>query len=122
MGSRWDNPDLGIGLQAAFRKYMHPAAEVVLVAMLTLVTSWHSPFLRPLMQQTIHAMFDNCNAEPGLEEIRRSRLQYEFGICTASGDEVEDSSKVVGALFVAALLRFCHTALTIGILSLSVKR
>lgn len=101
-------------LQPAFRQSVHPAVEVMFVSILTLTTSWFLPLTRPLMQQAIHAMFDNCKAEPGLEELRRSKLQVEFGLCTSAGTHVEPTAKVLGTLLAAATLRFIQTAVTIG--------
>jgi len=96
----------------AFKRRLKPVQEVALVAVLTLVSSWPLQFTRPLMPETIHAMFDTCNPEQG--ETRRSHLQVRLGLCTAAGQHTEASGKLLTALGIAAVIRFCQTVVTIG--------
>lgn len=99
-------------MSPGYKRRVRPIQEVTLVALFTLITSWPLPLTRPLNAEAIHAMFDTCNPQP--EETRRSRLQFEFGLCTETGNYTTTQPELLMALGGAAAIRFGQTALTIG--------
>jgi len=95
---------------AAYRDRVHPVAETLFVALITLVTSWPLRLTRPLNALAIHALFDTCSARG----TRKDMLQAELGLCDGDGWKLKHPDLML-KLGLAALLRFVQTVFTIGI-------
>lgn len=99
-------------MRPAYKKRVGPVAEVVVIAFLTLLTSWPLALTRPLSPDAIHAMFDTC--DPKQWETRRGRLQVEVGLCTPDGNQTLADAQLLTMLGGAAAIRWCQMALTVG--------
>lgn len=99
-------------MKPAYRKHVKPVHEVMVIAFLTLISSWPLAVTRPLNPRSIHALFDTCN--PVTDETMHSRLQVKLGLCNPDGSYTAPTSRLLVSLGAAALIRFLQTAFTIG--------
>lgn len=102
---RWS----AIRLKPSFRKYVHPVTEVICIAVLTLFTSYPLVMTRVLSADTIHALFEACDAGSGRQ------LRGHLGLCTADDKYAEASAELLLKLALAAVIRLLQTILTFGV-------
>jgi len=92
-----------------FRKRVPRIAEVGLIAIVTLVTSWPLVLTRPLSADAIHALFMDCGPGTG-----HSDLRHYVGLCSAADHYADPTVALMATLFGAAAIRLFQTTLTFG--------